>query len=415
MLVLGFNEFIRNIRKNILVIAQMIVVYIIALFTISAFEEQYRLMDGVSEVLDDTGMLVFNGNMLGDAWLDKDKIQEELIKVEKIEHKLNVHFHDDEFGDEKSDKNAEIIAYSSENISYIPKLTKGKWFNKVESEEGYINAVISDNFPFEVEIGQVVEHSGYKFKVIGIVSSKEMLYGINTGYGYDSASYLDYYSTWEEERKSGGSYLFMISYDDMINQVMLKENLDPNFSWFWGTFGFTTIDFEDDITEEEMQYNMSYMCKTYERAQGADIFFTKGMYDYSWELINIKIMPMLMLFIVIIVALVISLLISVAINVLYEKRNYGIYFVCGNNWSNTFKLSLVSWSVLAITSFVIAGCGYVVIGTLDIFNGLSVSFGWMHIAFVVAVTLILLLLTMIIPFVMLRKIQPVSILKANYK
>lgn len=415
MLVLGFNEFIRNIKKNILVIVQMVVVYIIALFTISAFEEQYRLLDGISEVFDDSGMLVFNSNLAMDVYIDENQLKEELVKVKDIEHILNMHLYDEKFGDEKADKAAEVVAYNPENISYIPELAEGKWFDKVASEEGYINAVISDNFPFEVQVGQVIEHSRFKFKVTGVVSSKEMIYGINTGFNFGSASYLDFYSTWSEESIVGGRYLFLISYEDMVNNIMRKMDQDPLNSINWGIFGFFTIDFEDNITEDEMQYNLKVLNENYDRVIDTDVFFTKDIYDYSWVLINIKIMPMVMLFIVIIFALVISLFISVAINVLYEKKNYGIYFICGNNWSNTFKLSLVSWTILALTSLAIAGCLYVVIGALNVFNGLSVSFGWMHVGFIAAITAILLLVTMIIPFFMLRKIQPVSILKENDK
>ena len=42
MIRLGFREFIRNIKRNILIIVQMVAVYVIAIFTVSAFQEQYE-------------------------------------------------------------------------------------------------------------------------------------------------------------------------------------------------------------------------------------------------------------------------------------------------------------------------------------------------------------------------------------
>jgi len=224
---------------------------------------------------------------------------------------------------------------------------------------------------------------------------------------------LDFYSTWGTEKKSSGDHLFIIPYESMVGDIIEKHGADAGLDSLWGSFA--TIDFEDDITDEEMEYNRDILINEYSREMFGDIFYTKDMYDYSWVLINIKIMPMVMLLIVIILALVISLVISVSINVLYEKKNYGIYFICGNNWSNTFKFSFVSWAILALTSMIIAFCGYVIIGSLELFSGLSLTFSWMHIAMLVLISVVLLLVTMIIPFCMLRKIQPVSILKENNK
>ena len=414
MIRLGFNEFIRNIRKNSLVIVQMVAVYMIALFTTSAFVEQYRLIDGVRKVFDDTGMIMFKYSLNNADPIYDSELAGKLKKVEAIEHSLRWDMLNESYSEGTNElKYATVIAVNRENITYLPQLLEGKWCDDVKEEQGLINAVISNDFPFEVEVGQVIEHNGYKFKVIGIVASDELLYGINSGFGFESASYLDFYSTWGTEKKSSGDHLFIIPYESMVEDIIEKHGADAGLDSLWGSFA--TIDFEDDITEEEMEYNRDILQSEYSREMRGDIFYTNDMYDYSWVLINIKIMPMVMLLIVIILALVISLVISASINVLYEKKNYGIYFICGNNWSNTFKFSFVSWAILALTSMIIAFCGYVIIGSLELFSGLSLTFSWMHIAMLALITVVLLIVTMIIPFCMLRKIQPVSILKENNK
>ncbi|MBQ9700815.1 MAG: hypothetical protein IJV71_09375 [Lachnospiraceae bacterium] len=412
MFLLGLSEFIRNLRRNILVIIQMVAVYIIALFTVSAFVEQYSLMDGISKVFDDTGMIFFKENLLGNDWVEKDKLYDKLVKVEEIGHSICWNMLDEQNEDSML-KSADVIAYDPNVITYTPKLIAGQWCEEVKQEKGVINTVVSDNLPFDIQLGQVIELCGYKFKIVGVVSSKELLYGINYKYGYDSASYLDFYASWSDRTNYVGKYLFIIPYNSMLEEILEKENVSPELAAIWGSYGI--IDFQDDITEEEYEYNVDVLEEMYNRSIGDDIFNTKQVYDYSWVLINIKIMPMLILLCIIVIALIISLIISVAINVLYEKKNYGIYFICGNDWGNTFKFSLASWAILAATSLVIAGCGYVIIGALSIFSGLSLSFTWMHVVMLAAITLILLIITMIVPFCMLRKIQPVSILKENDK
>lgn len=416
MFILGINEFIRNLRKNIFVVIQMVAMYIIALMAVSAFDEQYRLIDGISEVFDDTGMVIFSVNSTGDYFVSEESLKEELIKVEKVEHILNAQLYDENcVYDSKNLNSVEVIAYNSDNITYVPKLISGEWCEDVKEENGYINTVVSDNIPFGVEVGQIIEHSGYKFKVTGIVSSNEMIYGINTIYKFDEASYLDFYGTWSYEKNIGGEYLFLIPYDILKNEVMSKEGIDSDCSFFWRSFGFATIDYEDDITDEEMSYNLKVLFDKYQRELNTDVFFTKNIYDYSKELMNIKIMPLFILLFIIILALVTSLTISVVINVMYEKRNYGIYFICGNNWGKTFRFSLINWLMLSITSMILAICGYVIIWTSNVFSGLSLSFNGLHIMMIVGITMFLMLIAVLVPYVMLHKIQPVSILKENNK
>ena len=145
------------------------------------------------------------------------------------------------------------------------------------------------------------------------------------------------------------------------------------------------------------------------------MMLTDEMYDYSWRLIMLKIMPMLMLLVVIIIVLIVSLVISGTINVLYERRNYGIYFICGNNWKNTFKFSLVNWAMMAVISIGLAVGACVFIYSKKLINGLILSFTGMHLIAVIGITVAMLVIAVFIPYIKLRRIQPVNILKENNK
>lgn len=400
MFTLGFNEFIRNIKKNILIIVQMTIVYVIAIFVISAFEEQYRLIDGVSEFFDDTGLLVSSAPMSLEKMVTEDGLYELLDKVENIGYGYYFNIVDD-----NNEEFARILSYNPQYITYIPNLIEGEWCEEAEHEEGVINTVVADNLPFEVEIGDIIEYAGYRFKVTGILSKNEMLYGINSSYDANSISYLDFYQSIKENGTT--SYLFVVSYEDLKKM----ENIDISHATLWSHF--TIIDFEDDITEEEIEHNMDLLEEKYDYMVGAEMWNIDTIYDYSWKLVEIKVMPMVMLLIVVIIVLIVSLIISSAINILYEKRNYGIYFICGNNWKNTFKFSTVSWFIVAVTSLVLSGCVCMIIASVDAFSGLALTFGKLHVAALLGITVLLLTVAVLIPFFMIRKIQPVSILKDN--
>ncbi len=403
MIALGFNEFIRNIKRNILIVIQMMAVYIIAIFTISAFEEQYRLMDGVDDIFDDTGMILQSQSITNNTYIDRSLLEDILVKVEHIDFAVRYNVIDESYGT----TSINIVSSNPKNISYRPKLLDGVWCEDAAHENGVINVVASSNMPFDVNVGEKIEFGGVVYKVTGIVATNEMIYGIKNSLEYTEASYLDYYAPIDSLADSGMNYWFIASYDDLLKyDIRLFET-----SLSWGML--TTVDFEDDITDKDLKYNMKQIMDHFGYTEGVEMFLTDDMYEYSWNLIMVKIMPMLMLLIVIIIVLIVSLIISGAINILYEKKNYGIYFICGNNWKNTFKLSIVNWTIMAVTSLTLAGCACAYIYSAKIFNGLVLTFTSMHAYVLGAITLVMLIITTIIPFIMLRKIQPVSILKEN--
>lgn len=401
MITLGLSEFIRNIKRNILVIAQMVAVYVIALFTVSAFEEQYRLMDGVSEVFDDTGMIVLENSILSDEVLSEDVLKEILINVDNIEHSISYSLY-------KDNQHVKVTACNPRNITYRPELIKGEWCEDAPHEKGVINAVVSVNGKFEQEIGQKIEIEGHIFKITGIVDTKEMIYGTTGSFAYTEANYLSFYEPIYDVY-SAEAGVIIASYEDL----MKYSSKDLNYASNWGQI--VIVDFSDDITDEEIAYNMKQLTERYGYTEGSEMVLTDEMYDYSWRLIMLKINPMLMLLAVIIVVLIISLVISGIINVLYEERNYGIYFICGNNWKNTFKFSLVNWTIMAITSFILAIGVSVFIYYKKLIKGLILSFSGIHIMAVLAITLIMIVFAVFIPYIKLRRIQPVSILKENNK
>lgn len=401
MIILGFSEFIRNFKRNILIIIQMVVVYVIAIFTVSAFEEQYRLMDGVVRVFDDTGMIVLENNMLSDEFLREDVLEEILTNVDSIEHSICFLLFKDE-------EPVRITACNPQNITYRPELIKGQWCEDAPHEEGVINVVISANAKFEQRIGQKIELEGHIFKITGIVDTKEMVYGTVSSFAYTEANYLSFYEPlYDVDLAEAG--VLIASYEDLL-KYSLK---DFNYALNWGNI--VLIDFADDITDEEIEYNMKQLTERYGYTEGSEMVLTTEMYDYSWHLIMLKIMPMLMLLVVIVVVLIVSLAISGTINMLYERRNYGIYFICGNNWKNTFKFSLVNWTIMAVTSIILAVGACVFIYSKKLIKGIVLSFTEIHVMAILCITVVMILVAVFIPYIKLRRIQPVSILKENNK
>ena len=77
MFELGFSEFIRNIKKNIFVIIQLCILYIVTIFMVSTILEQMRLYNGIKGFVDDTGIIIYS-----DKTFDESK---EALDIQNID------------------------------------------------------------------------------------------------------------------------------------------------------------------------------------------------------------------------------------------------------------------------------------------------------------------------------------------
>ncbi len=392
MFILGLNEFLRNIKRNILTVLQLILVYVLAIFTLSAYVEQLSLYRGVSGFLDDTGMFVD-----GKAAYNEE-LESMLTKVESIERVYYCSLH------KGSDKESyyRLVSWDRDVVKYKVPLIKGKWCDSGSAEDGVIRIVVSSNNPFMWKVGETYtfnESSGeLKFKVTGMYDARELIFGLGGSAILMESSYLNFYY---REFDGNNQFIFIASYEDMEREMVYPE------------FENLTIDFEDDITEEEYNNNWNILSTKYGLDNEAEIRSTEETYELSNRMLQIKLLPIGIIFLVAIIFSIISVFTSSAVTVMYEKKNYGIYFISGNNWGNTVKLSLIHWSIASVTAIIISSFICVMIKLSGRFTQFALSFTGYHVLGIIAITLILLLMAVLLPYRMLRKMQPVNVLKNN--
>ena len=409
MIALGINEFIRNIKKNILIIIQMIAIYMISIFVVSAFVEQYSLYKGVANILDDTGILIQSNNKADKEgkYATAQMYEKLLTKVEGVA----TTYHHNVFSEEYTFKNhtdvldMQIVSSDLNYLTYKPKLLEGEWCEDADKRDGCINIVISDNNNFDIKIGDVIDIDGLSFNVVGKYDSQELVYSYNNKFAYEDTNYLHFYDSVDNEEgiTGKGCCMALASFSDMekyCNPMKIPQ-------------GKVIIDYEDDITKEEYDENINILKETYGYIELEDIIDARVVFENSKEHLEIKLLPMFVLLVVILFVLIISMNTASAVNVLYEKINYGIYFICGNNWKNTFIISGFHWLCVSVISFIAAVCGCMLMKASGKFEQLTLSFSLYHICVICGITIIALLAALILPYNMLRKIQPVSILKEN--
>lgn len=394
MFILGVNQFLRNIRRNILSIVQLSLVYIISLCTVSAYMGQFGLWHGISDYIDESGVVLWQCTPAG-----CDHIVEKLVKVEKCNIKYTV---------ERTikEKNVHYVLYTTnpDQKSYKVPIISGWWCESGRAQDGVIRAVVSDVFleknP-DCKVGSIVSISDLKIKITGIYDSSELIFK-------DSAhsseiSYLDFYTTAEHSQAILGAntiYL-MASYEDMFRESTPYLN------------GSVIIDYEDDITEKEYLANQEILMKEFEYYPSLNMEETKGIYEYSMDLLEVKLMPMLLIFLISLLFSIVSVTTSGVVNVYAEQRNYGIYFICGNSWKKSILLSVIQWGIAAGIALFISLLGYSICKATDLAHSFELTFSIYHVLVLLALTGFILLISAILPYRILKKMQPINILKNN--
>ena len=414
MFSLGTSEFIRNIKRNLLVILQMTIVYCLAIFAVSSYVEQLRLFDGIKGFFDETGVIIQHvsdnyGAVEGLARPTEESLRKDLIKVDNI---VTYYRYQMGLGDKKEENDFYIVAYDLDLIEFRPKLLEGKWCDDYEHTDGVINIVISDSFLYDLDVGETFEHFGITYRVTGIYDDSELTIAYDEQLPLKSnvGSYYNYYQSIREMNENEilsnlkVTYIVYGSYEDLVN-----EEIEPLNNTM------ITIDYEDDISEEEVETNRNVLMEKYGYRFNRDATDTEPIYDYSIRLLSIKIIPMLVIFIVIFLVSATCLINAGALNVLREKKNYGVYFICGNNWKNTLCLSLINWLCISATSILLAISICFIMKTHKAFENIALSFSLEHVIVIIAISIIMLMLALALPYSMLKKLQPVSILKDNDK
>ncbi len=395
MLTVGINQFLKNIRRNLITILQLILVYVIAIFTVSTFVEQFTLYRGVSDYIDETGVILWR-NKVGDV----NNLKDELVNVKYIETKIVL----EEMVEERKDGDFnctyyDLVALSDDVHHYKTPILKGSSCNSGTSEDGIIRVVVSEDFKPTCDVGDVVNIGKYTVKIMGIYGRNEIIYK-EVGHS-GKPNYLEWYNIENPYEKGIAQYYLIASYEDLQREGMPYS------------MGAIVIDYEDDITQEEMEYNQSLLQKKYKYIIPADMTDAKGVYETSIQLLEIKLVPMLVVFLLALIFAVASIMVSGSITVYAEQRTYGIYFLYGNSWKRTILLSVIHWALASAVALIISVCACVIVKSVGIAEDYALFFSQYHVCVLLLITVLLMLMAIILPYGILKKMQPINIIRNN--
>ena len=227
----------------------------------------------------------------------------------------------------------------------------------------------------------------------GIFDNIELLYGLRTSITTNT-SYINFYSM------AADMPLPVI----IANYADIHDKVDT-----WAS-SIYMIDYKDDITQENMEANEMILSeKGY--IKGIDMIAGADIHANSATLLEIKVVPLYILIAVIMIFALISVLVSGSIAVNYEKRNYGIFFISGNNWKNTVYIAAIHHGIEIVTSLVISVLIWVVIQHSPLKDVINVTFYKINVLIMLLMAIFIELCSILMPYIMLHKLQPIDTIR----
>lgn len=285
-----------------------------------------------------------------------------------------------------------VYGYDEMTSAYKPALSEGVWFTDAKNTE-MIQAVITPN-PFGVTTGDIVtmyDITGKEMKVqiCGVLENGAQCYVPNIN--RPNSSIYDFYETFDFEINDILERCIFIS-----KEKMQEAGIDAISGSRY------LIKLGDDVSDETMEEYMR--------------MFSEG--DSFEELRNnTEVIVQRKLIVIAVVGIGALILVTlgnaylVAIDTLASLKRYAVLYCCGMKWKNVIAISAVQTAGTGGLALLIS----ITIGNIVRFlfgrNAFLFSLGGWQILFCVVFVAYMTVISAVIPYFILRKNQPVSVLR----
>lgn len=124
----------------------------------------------------------------------------------------------------------------------------------------------------------------------------------------------------------------------------------------------------------------------------------------------VKLLPILLCVFIIVIA---ELVCSVAMNTKTQMKNYGIYFLCGCRWKDCLKISVAYSAIILFGGAVIGSAAFVIFQLSDYSTLFEQNMAVNNIYITAAIIAVMLVVSLIVPFFMVRRTSPVETIHSN--
>lgn len=393
----GFKEFERNIYFNIFIILQITAALILMIYSVSSISYISKFYNPIKDYIDGCGICTNN--------IPNYETMEEIENNNYID---SIYSYDSNPG-YVNDNNAyfndnyisvNVNSYDNDFINdFEPLVEKGIWLDECDAEnDGCINAVISYTSEYNVgDICYVVFNpddpelkENVKFKIVGILSDGAKVfnsYEVSSSVKDAASLYRNYYAAEHKDE-----FLFLTRKNEITH----------------GFPGISLVKFKDcnskeDIDRIHTELGTSYDLETTVRLE--------DIKEESLKSINEQKIMMVPLIIGIIILIIVSIFSMSAISSNKQLKNYGIYTASGATKINCIFIQI--WNVFysCILSLILAFVIYKTMLIVGVLSSSIVSFGRNELFVCVAMILVAIIASAVMPAIIIGKTEAKEMLK----
>lgn len=281
-------------------------------------------------------------------------------------------------------------------------LSCGRFPADTRNNDGEIEIVVSGGT--DATLNSVYDTPAGKMRVVGILTDSTYQ-PFGTGYdhtdresGVDYDSIFNYCLPFDSQTNLGGP--FAIAAKGVFPEDTERYNIVPSTIWL--------VTYIHDISEEAAQQTTDYL-RTVGTIQYHQTLTT--MREETERQINDIYYRMMPLIITAMIVVLSGLIGSTAISTLRQVRTFGIFFLCGCHRTNLLLIVCLEMLVTLPVSVLLAWGSILVMQQLGFEYLMGLTFGWSNLLVTVLLLLVLLVLSMILPFGIIKTTSPVKTIK----
>ena len=410
----GYLEFIKYLKLNLIIAIELSALIIMSIFTVSTLNSQLRFYEPLKDDLTETGVFI-RPEMISHRVTPENKLvyDEDILKKFPEVNKITS-FNQFQFNIGGAD--FEGKSYSKKMIdSFEPYLEDGVWLSKAKKEKGVLNVVVSYNIK-NVDVGNeyegtyIVKNNGeskmVKVRVVGKVRNGSAIFDRAQGKDFSKVSAYDFFPSYTVYDTTTIDYngeeveftnRFVIACQEDLDEIGAEQH------YYQTVF----INFDKNISEERLDEIKETL------KLSGDVYDTKPMKENTYQMIGSKIAFLLPIIIGVLLFVIVTTICMSAINAKKQLRSYGIYYTCGSRWRQCIMISAFSSLITEVIACILSALILVLAQSFGLLSETVIEFGLWQAVACVAVLVLNLITSVIMPIIIIGKTQPREIIKSN--
>lgn len=301
---------------------------------------------------------------------------------------------------------------------YEPELREGRWFGP-QTAEGEIDAVLSnpvDKLPvgasFEVRCGMDFDQISKKIKVniVGILADGASIPAMS-GFFEDADkqyTFHHFYREWHAEKEPFPQVIIPYS---QFCAADLGSVHSTEYNTAYGN-GMVMIRYLEPVTAEQRAYDRRILAEN-DVVGGAGYYDLEELDAKSKKWLYHEVYVLLPIIVMLLILVSVSAISTTALSTRRRLRDYAVYALCGMPWGKCILINLVQSLISAAAAGILALIGGIVVAKTPLGETFYLHGTVWLIPVTVAILLLYFAVSLLMPYMMLRKSSVREVLREN--